>query len=359
MIWKKYLYRETLKTLFSFLTGFYILYIVMDYSIHAQHFSKMQSFSATAFFIYYLCHIIKRLEMMLPLAFLISTIKVLLQLNQRNELIALFASGLQTSKFLRPFFLIASISTLVLFANFQFFVPKSLDYLENFENMNFRNYSYKKYETSSAYSMPLQSGGSLIFGKYFDDAKEFEDVYFIKTHNEVYKMKSLLTKEIPYTGNFVECFKRTDDGILSMVDTYEHLAFNDLAIDFSIRKKAELPFEHRSITNLYKQSYKPTNLYAKNAPKIKSQLYFKLLSPFIPFLVLMGAAPFCIRSSRRIPAFFIYALSLFSFITFFIILDAAVILGENNTLHSLVAVPLPFLICFIGGGCHYYRHTCK
>ncbi|MCH9630732.1 MAG: hypothetical protein S4CHLAM37_07360 [Chlamydiia bacterium] len=331
----------------------------MDYSIHAQHFSKMQDFSVGAFFTYYLCHIIKRLEMMLPLAFLISTTKILLQLNQRNELIALFASGLQTSRFLRPFFLIASILAVILFANFQFFVPQSLDYLENFENKNFKNYSYKKYETPSAYSMPLQNGGSLIFGKYFDDAKLFEDVYFIKSHDEVYKIKSLQTEDLPYIGKFVECFKRSEDGILSMEDTRDSMTFDDLTIDFSIRKKAELPFEHRSISSLYKQLYLPSSLYEKNATKIQSQLLFKLFSPFIPFLVLIAIAPFCIRSSRRIPTFFIYALSLFSFITFFIILDAAVILGESNTLPPLLAVPLPFLICFIGWGCHYYRHTCK
>lgn len=359
MIWKKYLYKEVLKTLLSFLIGFYLLYIVMDYSIHAQHFSRMEGFNLSCFFTYYLCHIIKRMEMMLPLAFLISIIKVLLQLNQRNELIALFTSGLKTTRFLKPFFVISTTLFAFLLINFEFFVPKSLDYLEDFENKNFKRISYQKYEIPSAYCMPVSDGSNLIFSKYFHEKKMFEDVFYIQSFDKIYQMKTLDVSQSPYIGGFVETFARGEKNELYLLSSEQTHLFNDLKIDFSIRKKAELPFEHRSITQLIQLIQQSSLLLNKSEPKIKTQLYFKLLSPMIPFLVVLAVAPFCMRSSRRIPTFFIYALSLFGFIAFFIILDACVILGESRTITPILAMMLPFGLSFLGWGCHFYRHTCK
>ena len=359
MIWKKYLYKEVLKTLILFLLCFYLLYTLLDYSIHAQHFSKISNFSITVFFTYYLCQLIKRLEMMLPLAFLISLIKVLLQLNTRNELIALLSSGLKTSKFLAPLFTIAFGLTALLFFNFEYFVPYSLEYLEGFENKHFKKKSFEDMKTPSAYSLPIQGEGTLLFGVYEQDVSTFRNVYLVLSENLIYKMKTLFLKNGTYTGEFVETFKRDENNQIVKTSETKSISFNDLKIDFSLRKQSETPFEHLSISRLFKltKTFQPKE--NKQTPKVLTHLYFKLLTPFTPLLVLIAVAPFCLQSSRRVPAFYIYAISLFSFIAFFIILDACVILGEYNKITPSIAILLPFLSAFLGWGCHFYQCTCK
>ena len=107
-IWQRYLFREILKVFFLFLGCFFFLYSIMDYSLHMQDFFVDKQIHLDHLFIYYFYQFIKRADLLIPLAFLIATLKVLFSFNARGELVALQASGLSSRKILRPFFLFAS-----------------------------------------------------------------------------------------------------------------------------------------------------------------------------------------------------------------------------------------------------------
>ena len=62
---------------------------------------------------YYFFQFIKRADLLLPLALLIATLKVLLAMNARGEQVALESCGLPRKKILRPFFLVGLLCALL------------------------------------------------------------------------------------------------------------------------------------------------------------------------------------------------------------------------------------------------------
>src|SRR5215468_3334694 len=124
-IWQRYLIREILKVFFLFLGCFFFLYALIDYSMHMQDFFADKRIQIIHITVYYFFHFVKRADLLIPLALLIATLKVLFSLNARGELIALQSSGLPRKKILRPFFIIAVMCTLFNLASAEFLLPSS------------------------------------------------------------------------------------------------------------------------------------------------------------------------------------------------------------------------------------------
>src|SRR5579862_8822250 len=97
-IWERYLFREILKVFFLFLGCFFFLYSILDYSLHMQDFLVDKKIHFSHLLIYYSYQFIKRADMLIPLALLIATLKVLFTINARGELVALQASGIPTKR---------------------------------------------------------------------------------------------------------------------------------------------------------------------------------------------------------------------------------------------------------------------
>lgn len=355
-LWKRYLFSEILKVFLLFIISFYLLYILIDYSLHANHFAKIKTFCYSDIFYYYFYLIIKRLDIVLPLALVIALNKVLLKLNQNNELISLAVGGLNPRQILAPFFVVASVISMVVFLNFEYCIPHSLDYLERFENQYFKKKTLKNYEKRSAYSLVLQDGSTLLFSCYHKKEQTFEDVFYLPDKNEIWKMKTLKLQVNGPEGFFVDHLVKNPENLLIQKGSYEKKAFPHLVVDFSVRKKTALPFEHQSVSALRSLIKNNTSLYQAHASRIKTQLYIKLFTPFISFLVILCIAPFCMIFSRRLPILLLYAMSIFGLITFFTILDAAVILGENNYFPPLIAVATPFVCSVVVFGRNFIKN---
>jgi lipopolysaccharide export system permease protein len=358
-LWERYVFYELLKVFLFFVFGFYLLYTLIDYSIHARHFSKIQDLTWVDLITYYFYLFIKRLDLVLPLALLIATNKVLLYLNQKNEMMALLVGGLKKIELLRPFFILASFITVVLFLNFEFTIPSSLNYLENFENKHFKKNISNNFDFPSTYCIPIENGGKLIFSKYLTLTKTFEDVFYIQSQDEIWKIKTLKTSDSYSEGFYVEHLIRDENDLLIKGRSYERLIFPGLIIDLSFRKKAILPFEHRSLSSLYSLMSSLNPLYLENAFRIQTQFFFKLFMRFISFLVIIACAPFCMTFSRRLPIFMIYAMSIFGVVAFFTVMDTAVILGENHLFLPFLAITTPFLLGFGGFGLKFINTYSK
>ena len=94
--WQSYFYKEIAKVFFFFLFGFFFLYSVIEYSTHMDDFFKNSSLNINAVVLYYVNHFLKRLDFLVPMALLLSTIKVLTTLNARNEWTVFQVAGLST-----------------------------------------------------------------------------------------------------------------------------------------------------------------------------------------------------------------------------------------------------------------------
>jgi lipopolysaccharide export system permease protein len=358
-LWERYIFSELLKMFLFFIFSFYLLYILIDYSIHARHFSKIPDLKWIDIGTYYFYLFIKRLDLVLPLALLIALNKVLLYLNQKNELMALFVGGLKKIQLLRPFFLLAFLITLLTFFNFEWMIPRSLDYLETFENKYFRKNVSQNFSSPSAYCIFLDHGGKIFFRSHHISTHSLEDVFYVESLDSIWKMQSLTLYPDSAKGSYVEHLVRDDQGLLVKDHSYDTHLFSHLIINLSSRKKMEIPFEHRSLFSLYSFMRAKSPLYQENASKIQTHFFFKLVMPFISFLVIIACAPFCMIFSRKLPIFMIYAMSIFGVVAFFTMMDTAVILGENHLLSPLLAITIPFLLCLGGFGLKFINTYSK
>ena len=90
-------------------------------------------------------------------------------------------------------------------------------------------------------------------------------------------------------------------------------------------------------------------------PQVLTQLLFKVAIPLLSLLVVAAGAPFCLRHSRNLPVFVTYAIALFGFIAFFLMMDAAIIMGANQVVSPFIAILGPIAICWVSFGFNYRK----
>ena len=109
--------------------------------------------------------------------------------------------------------------------------------------------------------------------------------------------------------------------------------------------KRPIPVENRSLSELFRLFFQKKSTTSYDKPEIFTQFLYKATLPLLSLLVLLATTPFCVRYSRGTQTFFIYAFSLFGFVSFFTLLSGAVILGENQAASPLWTIVLPFFLC--------------
>jgi lipopolysaccharide export system permease protein len=119
MIWKKYFFKELVKVFLLFMGTFYFLYVLIDYSAHTKDFYQV-GIGFSDFVLYYLFQFTNRAEILIPIALLISTIKVMTTANMRNEILALISGGIAMKHLMRPFIFAGILCASFLYLNFQF-----------------------------------------------------------------------------------------------------------------------------------------------------------------------------------------------------------------------------------------------
>jgi lipopolysaccharide export system permease protein len=155
MIWERYFFKEIAKVFCLFIFAFFLLYTVLDYSAHLQDFLHKSQLPILEIAIYYGAHFIKRTDVLLPVALLVATIKVLSSLNANRELMVLQASGIPLRKLMRPFLVFAGLCVVFNLLSVQFFLPRALNRIDQFSTTHF-GYSHraKRKELSTTYGTP-------------------------------------------------------------------------------------------------------------------------------------------------------------------------------------------------------------
>lgn len=342
-IWERYLFTEALKTFFLFLGCFYFLYAMIDYSTHMQDFfidTKIQ-FSHVAQ--YYGLMFIKRADLLIPLALLISIIKLLFSLNRHGELIALQASGISLKKIARPLMLLASLCILFNYLSFQFFLPSSLNFLDRFRENHFKH-AHRGERTEPVYPIYLEDGSKIIYQKKIDREGQpplLFDAFWISSPDALWRIKYLDLEQS--TGRYVDHIERNAEGNFEKTASLEEHSFPPFKWQPNLAGKGYIPTENKALSELYRLYFKEGTSPVE-MPQILTHLLFKCLMPLLPLFLLLIIFPYCVRHKRTSTPFPIYALSLFGFIAFGALIDACVILGESQFASPFFILLAPFAL---------------
>jgi lipopolysaccharide export system permease protein len=352
-IWQRYLFNEILKSFTLFLGCFYFLYVTIDYSLHAKTFAEMPIGDV---FIYYLCHFIKRAEVLIGFGMMLSTIKVLCSLNTSNELVALVTSGIKKRTLLQPFLIVAITCSAFLYLNGEFFIPKALSTIESIES-HYLSEDSSSSQLKSINELPLSDDSIILYHHYDRALQAFFDVYWICSPDNILHMKYLYPRLEPPIGLFITDLARDDDGNFVIANSHEAKQLTEINFDEETLRIAITPPEYQSISQLWRQiPFDKEDLSDKEA-RIVTTFTYKTMIPFICLLAVIGPAPFCMRFSRHLRVFSLYGISIFLFVTFFTILDAATVLGENQITSPTGAIIAHFSLFFAVFGISYFRNT--
>lgn len=353
-IWEKYILKIFISTLFFVLFGFYALYVLIDYSCHTSYVYSGVTSPLLHLAVIYLSEFVCRVDVLLPFATLIATIKTLTQLNTHNELVALLAGGVSIRRIMRPLLATALLLTLFLYLNAQFAAPKAKNKLKLITEER-RKYRKNKDEQIFVQHLLLQDESRLIFQKYDSLHKRFFDAYWVADSHHLYHIKHLYPYERPPRGEGVEKFEKDHLGILSKQTDYPELAFNSMRFNKKRLMETITSPDELSIKQLWERI--PTLTYPKSEKQsaLLTSFYYKMVIPWLCFLAVIGPAPFCVKYTRSLPVFLIYACFAFLFVTIHLVMESAEILGKRQTAEPAVAIFAPFILFSFPAFCYYYR----
>jgi lipopolysaccharide export system permease protein len=350
-LWQKILFIEAIKVGLFFLTGFTFLYILIDYSIHAKSFATAQ-FEIQDICIYYLCQFSQRAAILVPFAILLAVIKVLSSINTKREMLILFSSGISSKKLIKPFILLSFISMSILYVNAEIFIPYAENHLRKIEESYFAS---KSLDISSRYlsAINMEDGSTFIY-QFFDQEKQaFFDTYWIKNESkEILRIKYLYPFNPP-KAEYVDIITKDVQGKYFKKESLNEIVLPNLALDKEVIEESKFKSDYASISMLINKYFKTKDKDQKL--EISSHLTYKLLMPFLALFVCLIPAPFCLKYSRNIPIFMIFALSIFVFISFITLIDAALIIAQNHVFSPFWSLFILFCMPLIGSITQYNK----
>lgn len=343
-IWERYFLREIFKVLILFMGCFYGLYVLIDYSSHTSAAYQHTHFRWWDLIIYYICEFARRADVLLPFALLIACTRTLLQLMLHNELVALMASGIPIRRLLRPFLAIGLFFTALIYLNNQFFLPEATHELDRIE-ASYSSLTKKKNKyRPSAQHIVLEDTSTLLFQRYDAPGERFFDAYWVRSADDIYRIKFLYPHgEVPI-GNFVDHLQRDAEGKLTVAESFQTHPFSAMRFNKKKLRNTLTPPEEQSLTNLWKQLPPPKKLLSEKEAQLSSAFYFKLVMPWLCFLAIIIPIPFCVAFSRQMPVFSVYTIGILTLVIFYLVMNASLILGGHQILSPVTVIMAPFTL---------------
>lgn len=330
-IWQRYILKQHLSAFLFLLFLLTLLFSMIDYTLHLSHILKEQQ--EGSLFSYYLAFFITNSPILIPLSLLLATIHTLFSLNRDRELVALQAAGISRNALLKPFLLVAFGCTLFSYTSLEFFLPRSVAFLATFGK--------ERHEEKKPQIIELEDKTHLIYQEHKEGI--LYEVIWAKSSNELWKIKRLTTEPNKPKAYFANHLKRQKSGVFELVQSHPEINLEGLVFPSQI--DTFIPIAHRKISTLIKQLINNSSTFKR--AEMTTHLLEKLLTPLLPVLIVITAAPFCMRYSRKNALYLLYGLGVFLLFSFFMFFSSCVILGENNLLHPLISCALPTALFFL------------
>ena len=339
-IWERYIIRSIFKMFCLCLFGFYGLYVLINYSSHSSsfHHYNLSFFDIVS---YYLYDFITRVDFLVPFAYLIACTHTLCSLNSHNELTALLMAGVTYKRILTPMFLVALFLMALLYANAEFASPLAGQHYRQYEQLRARD-KHSKRNHPHIQQIPLSDETSIIFQNYNSYTKEFEDAYWIKSIDDIFRIRTLKPLEEGAIGKGVQHFQRNEEGNLIITESFDEKSMPIRFLKDSLMETITDP-DGYALSTLLKKSSDSDAFTSEKDARILTTYYRKLALPLACLLAFMIPAPLCLRFTRTLPTFFIYASSIFAMVVFFLVMNAASHLGERQVIAPALAIWVPCL----------------
>ncbi len=337
-LWERYFLKEFFTVFLLFLACLFTLFVVIDYTSRAgnQFFSQLQFKEIVEIYVF---TYVQRLDILIPFALLVTTVKTLTTFNIRNELVALMASGVSIKRLMRPLISIGILCTLLLYLSEEFLLPFAYERI-NFLKDKYQTEKEVKATSRNIRSLAVQGQGLFLYHNFDAHKRAFFDAFWIRSNKEIYRIKYLHPFEEPFIGYYVDHFTRNEDQEIVLVNSYESKIFPKMRFtERDLRRSTILP-EQEKLSHLARVAFEPQTKEAK--AEARAALYHKLVMPLLALLAVMAPAPYCLRFTRSLPIFKIYLVSMLVMFTFYLIMNAALILGEANVLPPALAIFVPF-----------------
>lgn len=196
----------------------------------------------------------------------------------------------------------------------------------------------------------LPKNKKLIYQHYDPLTQTFRDVFFIDSLHTIWHMKKLTTDSLYPVGYLVDMLSRTEKGYLEKKDSFSSKPFPHLQIDLHYREKSKEILERQPLSTLWKLSFLQEGTAMRQTAIAQSLLYFRCLISCLPFFVVIGMIPFCVRATRTVPIFLLLATSISITIILFTFLNSSIILGEKQIVSPFFALfTIPLLYLFVWG----------
>lgn len=340
-IWQRYVFFRLLKGFLFFFLSFFLLYSLIDFSTHPGDFFGNGSLRIAKLYTYYEHQLFKRIELLLPLSLLVSSIRTLTGFNASRELVALQVSGVPLRKIFYPFFLLAALCSTLGYYNEQILLPESVKRLSESGHSSSNKGKQKQFRM-----ITLHDGSKFIFQNFQPENNALFDVYWIPSSKEIWKMKYLNADPASPIGTYVDHIVRNKNGLPEKTESFETLTIPGLKWDLEQLNKKRSSIRYKNLSELYEAVRNGKNESLHFRSEVQTRLFYKLAIPLIPFLVLTGILPFCIRYTRNPPLFAVYGPAIFAFVVFFTLVHAMTIIGENRVLPPWIAIFFPFFLAF-------------
>ena len=343
----RYILRKYFITLFFTLLILIPIAIAIDISEKIDKFIKHTDLTVSEIINdYYVNFIINYGNTFMPLALFISVILFTSKLSNNSEIIAINSSGISFNRFLRPYFIGATIIALVSLVSNHFFVPKSNKTFEQFHENYLR--TNKKHLSSYVKKVNLQlSEDDLIYIGSFN-LKTNNGYYFSyeKYDNNILKYKLIgqsikwIEKDSTYRiNNYRKRIITDKDDIIEtgvVFDTVFNFQPKDLLYVDYLAKEMQSPKLAKLIEISEKRGVKNLNNY-------KVELYKRTSLPVSSYILTIIAVSLASRKRRGgMGVSLAIGLTLMFIYVFF--LKVSEVLGSTAESYPLFMVWLPNII---------------
>lgn len=344
-IWERYILKKIFVMFSLCLFGFYALYVLINYSSHSSSFHHYH-LSFRDIISYYLYNFITQVDILVPFAFLIACTHTLCSLNAHNELTALLMAGVTKKRVLAPFFFCALVLILFLYASAEFASPLAAQHYRQYEQLRASS-KHSKRNHPYIQQIALADGSSVIFQNYNSLTKSFEDAYWIKSIDDIYRIGVLEPTNTAAIGTDIEHLKRDDAGNLVVAEKFTTKVLPDLVFNKKSLQETVTDPDGFALSALHEKGSGSEALNSEKDARLLTTYYRKLALPLACFLALLIPIPLCMQFTRVLPTFLIYATGILVLVAFFLVMNAASHLGERQVVSPALAIWVPCL-AFLG-----------
>ena len=275
----------------------------------------------------------KRLELILPLSFLVSIIKTLSSMQKHSELILLEVSGFSRSKLSAPFFIVALFACLGTYLCHQYILPKTSPWMLNELKLGRKN-------ASGPYEVRFLSDGSRII--YTPSHDQLVNLYWIKSHQEIWHCEQIIfERELPI-GMYVDKMQKNATGQFLKTASYHKYTLPNSFL--KARPKVER-IHCLSIATLFALMTEHTLSLTSDIGYVYSLLCYKMINPLFPTMVITGFLPLLLPFKKRIKTINYYLIGTLCFFLFHTFVKSCIILAEHYVVSPLLTIIfLPLLL---------------